>query len=99
MPEPLTPETSRKLDDAARALSRKHRLDKSAFGELLARMESKLRSYLSGSEKLTEEDAFVLVREHFGDAENLRKLLRKVHAPQRCIAYAGRFAGLPAARM
>jgi hypothetical protein len=79
MPESLSPEISRKLDDAARELSKKHNLGDSARTELRARMESKLSAYLSGTEKLTEEDAFVLVREHFGDPEVIGAMLMKVH--------------------
>lgn len=79
MPESLTSETALKLDDASRSLARKHRLDESARAELRARMESKLLAYLSSAEKLTENDAFVLVREHFGDPEVIGGMLMKVH--------------------
>ena len=42
-------------------------------------MEDKLRAYLTGEEKVTEEDAFVLVREHFGNPEEVQAMLEDVH--------------------
>jgi hypothetical protein len=98
MHESISPETIQKLDEAARDLSRKHHIDATACKEVRSHMESKLLGYLSDAEKLTEEDAFVLVREHFGEPDHLKHLLRKVHAPEKSIVYAGRFAGLPMAR-
>jgi hypothetical protein len=43
-------------------------------------MEDKLHAYLTGEEPLTEQDAFILVREHFGDPAVLKGLLQDVHA-------------------
>ena len=47
--------------------------------ELHGHIEDKLLDYLSGEEKLTEDDAFVLVRNHFGNPDNIKELLQKVH--------------------
>jgi hypothetical protein len=99
MSDHLTPETAERLRSLSERITIARGLDDDIRAELAAHMEDKLLAYLSGAEKLTEEDAFVLVREHFGNADNLKKLLKKVHAPERCIAYAGRFAGLPIARI
>ena len=99
MDKKLSPETAERIRELCRKISVAHNLDEDIQRELCAHMEDKLLGYLSGAEKLTGEDAFILVREHFGNTENLKRLLRQVHAPKRCIAYAGRFAGLPAARM
>jgi hypothetical protein len=99
MPDTLSPLIAKKLRTLCHRISSSHHLDPEAERTLYAGMESKLLAYLSGAEKLTEADALILVREHFGNADNLKRLLRTVHAPARCIAYAGRFAGLPAARM
>ena len=41
-------------------------------------MEDKLTGYLDGSEKVSEEDAFILVREHFGDPANIKNLYQEV---------------------
>jgi hypothetical protein len=94
MPEFLSPETSRKLDAAARALSKKHRLEDAARAELRAKMESKLLAYLSGGEKLTEENAFVLVREHFGDPEEVKVMLENVHAEEAQVSMVRRIGAI-----
>lgn len=99
MDKSLSPETVERIRELCRKISVAHNLDEEIQRELFSHMESKLLAYLSGAEKLTEADALILVCEHFGNAENLKGLLRTVHAPKRCIACAGRFAGLPAARM
>ena len=99
MDDNLSPEMVERLRELCRKITVAHNIDEEIQRELCSHMEDKLRAYLSGEEKLTEADALILVREHFGDADNLKRLLRNVHAPERCIAYAGRFAGLPAARM
>jgi hypothetical protein len=99
MPESLSPETAQKLDDAARAISREHHVNPSACGELRARMESKLLGYLSGAEKLTEEDAFVLVKEHFGEPEEVKKMLENVHMEAVNIGLARRIGVLLAATL
>ena len=94
-----SPETAERLRALCGKITEACELGDDIREELYGHLEDKLLAYLSGEEKLTEEDALVLVREHFGNADNLKRLLRKVHAPKRCIAYAGRFAGLPAARV
>jgi hypothetical protein len=99
MSDPLTPDTAEKLRTLSERITVACELDAEIREELYSHLEDKLLAYLSGEEKLTESDAFILVREHFGNADNLKRLLKKVHAPERCIAYAGRFAGLPIARI
>jgi hypothetical protein len=99
MSDSLSSEASAKLRALCGRITEACELGDDIREELFGHLEDKLLAYLSGEEKLSEQDALILVREHFGDAENLRRLLRKVHAPKRCIMYAGRFAGLPAARV
>jgi hypothetical protein len=99
MPEHLTPETANRLRAICERITVACELDTEIQEELYSHLEDKLLAYLSDEEKLSEEDAYILVREHFGNYDNLKRLLRTVHAPERCIAYAGRFAGLPAARL
>ena len=80
MDEKISPETEERIRELCRKISVAHNLDEEIHAELFAHMEDKLRAYLSGSEKLTEEDAFVLVREHFGDPEEVKAMLENVHA-------------------
>jgi hypothetical protein len=75
---------SAKTQEQVRALCHKisvaHDLDPEIQEELYGHMEDKLLAYLTGQEPLTEEDAFILVREHFGDPAVLKVLLQDVHA-------------------
>jgi hypothetical protein len=74
---------SAKTQEDVRALCHKisvaHDLDPEIQEELYGHMEDKLLAYLKGEEPLTEEDAFILVREHFGDPAVLKGLLQDVH--------------------
>lgn len=62
-----------------RKISVTYDLDEEIQEELYGHIEDKLLGYLSGEEKLTEGDAFVLVCEHFGDSDSIRELLNEVH--------------------
>ena len=85
-----------KAQEQMRALCRKisvaHDLDPEIQEELYGHMEDKLHAYLSGEEPLTEEDAFILVREHFGDPAVLKGLLQDVHAHEVHVSLARRLA-------
>ena len=80
MSENISPETAEHIRALCRQISVAHNLDEEIQRELYSHMEDKLLGYLSGAEKVTEEDAFILVREHFGDPEVIRGLLQKTHA-------------------
>jgi hypothetical protein len=76
-----------------------HDLDPEIQEELYGHMEDKLHAYLKGEEPLTEEDAFILVREHFGDPAVLKDLLQEVHAHAVHVTLARRIAAAVAATM
>ncbi len=76
----VSQETESRIRALCRQISVAHNLDEEIQTELHAHMEDKLLGYLSGEEKVTEEDAFILVREHFGDPAVIRALLREAHA-------------------
>jgi hypothetical protein len=50
-------------------------------------MENAFLGYVSGREKVTEEDAFTLVREHFGDPGLVKDLLRGAHAVEAPVGF------------
>lgn len=79
MPDKLSPETERRIRDLCGKISVALNLDPEGQRELSALMEKKLQAYLSGGEKLSEEDALLLVREHFGDPEVIKTMLQSVH--------------------
>ncbi|MFC1528470.1 hypothetical protein ACFL5B_01025 [Candidatus Latescibacterota bacterium] len=78
MSEKMSPETQEKINDLCGQISVAHNLDEEIHEELRCHMEDKLLGYLSGDEKLTAEDAFILVREHFGDPEIIKRIYHNV---------------------
>ncbi len=97
MTENLSKNITDKIRSLCSGITSANNLDKEIHEELCSHLEEKTLAYLSGREKVTEEDAFILVREHFGDPANLKGLLKKVHKA-RGREYKGRFAMLPIAR-
>ncbi len=69
-----------KARDLARKITVAHDLDPEIQEELYGHIEDKLLAYKSGEEQISDEDAFILVREHFGDAKVIRGLMQEVHA-------------------
>ena len=80
MVDELGPDTNEKMRALCKKISVAHDLDAEIQEELYSHMEDKLLGYLEGEEALAEEDAFILVREHFGDPSALKGLLQGVHA-------------------
>jgi hypothetical protein len=73
---PELPETgAAKIRSLCHELAARYRLDDDTRDELCGHLEDKLAGYLSGEVKTTEDDALALVRAHFGDAEQVARLL------------------------
>lgn len=70
MPE-LPHESLQRIRALCHELSVRYRLDEQTRDELCGHLEDKLMGYLSGDVRITEEDALLLVRSHFGDAERI----------------------------
>jgi len=66
------------LEDICDSISLSQNFDDEIRMELMSHMEDKLTGYLDGSEEVTEEDALLLVREHFGDPAVIRSLFQEV---------------------
>jgi len=79
MNNPLNDDTQQKARDLARKITVAHDLDPEIQEELYGHIEDKLLAYKSGEERISDEDAFILVREHFGDAKVLRSMFAEVH--------------------
>ena len=80
MNTPLNDDTQQKARDLARKITVAHDLDPEIQEELYGHIEDKLLAYKRGEERILDEDAFILVREHFGDAKVIRGLMQDVHA-------------------
>ncbi len=92
MDKQVDAEIRKELDALCKKVSVAHKLDLVIQEELHGHMEDKLEAYLNGEEKLSERDAFILVREHFGDPAALKGLLRDVHAYEANVSLARRLA-------
>ncbi len=92
MPDRLSPKIEERIKALCRQISVAHNLDEEIQAELYAHMEDKLLGYLSGAEKLTEKEAFVLVQKHFGDPAVIKSLLLTVHRAEAGISLARNLA-------
>lgn len=89
MNTPLNDTTQQKARELARQITVAHDLDPEIQEELYGHIEDKLLAYINGEETVSEEDALILAREHFGDASAIRGLLQEVHG-EVAPAYLGR---------
>lgn len=80
MEHELSEQTRRRIADHCRRIAVAQSLDPEIQRELAGHMEDKILGYLSGEERLSEEDAFVIARERFGDPALIKELLGDVHA-------------------
>ncbi|MCX5769326.1 MAG: hypothetical protein NTZ09_03510 [Candidatus Hydrogenedentes bacterium] len=79
MSDAMKPETRQQMRDLCNKISVAHDLDESIQEELLGHMEDKFLAYLSGDEPLSDQDAFILVREHFGNPATVKSLMQEAH--------------------
>ena len=77
MPEDILPSITKRLESICRRASAD--ADEQVQRELMGHLHDKLLAYLNGQEKLTQEDALLLVERHFGNAAILRRQLLAVH--------------------
>lgn len=94
MTKDITPKIARNLRALCRRISAEHNLGWEAQKELYSRMKERLFGYVSGEGKLTEEEAFLLMRKHFGEPELVRGLLQEVHTEEAREGFYGRIATL-----
>src|SRR5437762_2498695 len=75
---PELPQSSAgKIRSLCDELARHYRLDDTTRDELRGHLEDKLAAYLSGEQRISEEDALLLVRAHFGDAAQVARRLKR----------------------
>jgi hypothetical protein len=71
--------TQEKVSKLARHITVAQDLDPEIQEELYGHIEDKLLAYRDGDEPVSEEDAFILAREHFGNAETVKGMFQDVH--------------------
>ena len=94
MTDQLRPDTCNEIRILCKKISVAHDLDEEIQEELYGHMEDKLTAYLDGEEALSEEDAFILVREHFGNPSTVKGLLQDVHAREADVSLARRLGAV-----
>ncbi len=77
---PLSPEIAARIDSLAKQISVAEHLDAEIQAELRGHIEDKLRGYLSGEVRVSEGDAMLLAKAHFGDARAVKGMFQGVHA-------------------
>ena len=75
MADRLSPKTEAALRELAREIGQARGLGEDAQEELFGHLEDKTLGYLSGEDGISEADAVLLTREHFGDAGQLANAL------------------------
>lgn len=83
MGKQLSPETEAALRKLAREIGRARGLGEDAQEELYGHLEDKTLGYLSGEDGITEADAVLLTREHFGDPGAFPEAVVQAQAPFR----------------
>ncbi len=78
-PKPLSADIHAQIQSLAKRIAADADLDGSLVAELANHLEDKLNAYLAGAESLTEADALLLARHHFGNPEVLRTLIQNTH--------------------
>jgi len=92
MDDRLGQDTNEAIQELCKKISVAHNLDVEIQEELQGHMEDKLIAYLNGEEELDEKDAFILVREHFGEPAVVKGLLRDVHAYEAQVSFGRRIS-------
>ncbi|GMV94638.1 MAG: hypothetical protein AMXMBFR82_44160 [Candidatus Hydrogenedentota bacterium] len=90
MDKPLNSDTIAALRELAREVGDLRGLDEDALEELYGHLEDKTLGYLSGEEGLSEADAVLLTREHFG----MSGTMASMEVPVRSGAFARRLAAI-----
>ena len=94
MPERLTLKTIRNLRALCRRFSAEHNLGWDVQKELYSRMEERFLVIVSGTAKVTDEEAFILIRKHFSEPERIREFTQETNDNEARSDFYGRIATL-----
>ena len=78
----IAPEIISEIEAFLKQISVAHNLDNEIREELRSHIEDKLCGYMRGEIKITEEEAWLLVREHFGDPAVLKSMYHETEAKE-----------------
>ncbi len=94
MAETPTPEMRERLRTLCKQITVAEDIDPEIQEELLTHMEDKFAAFRYGSEPITDEDALILVREHFGDPGIMKALLQHTHVEKADLSLGRRLAAI-----
>jgi hypothetical protein len=95
----ISDEARSQIEKLCRKVSVAAELDDSIQRELRDHMHDKLLAYLSGEQRVSEADALLLVKHHFGDVRAIRAMYRKVHAIESSATVARRLVAAAVATL
>lgn len=99
MADTLNQDAQDKTDEMCQKISVVHSLDADIQEELPGHMEDKALGYLNGQEPITEDDALLLVREHFSYPAMIKSMLQDVHVLETQVSLARRLMAIVALSM
>ena len=79
MDNSISPEMEERMRALCDDIASAEDLNSDLHDELYTHIEEKVLGYLSGEEMLSEADAYLLAKEHFGDRAKVRTQLEEVH--------------------
>jgi hypothetical protein len=97
MSDNLSPEIHDKLHSLCKKITDSYHLDTNSKEKMFASIAKKFNEYYFSEKKLTEDEALILVREHFGKPDQIRELLEEVHVMETHISLARRIGAVLAA--
>jgi hypothetical protein len=92
MNKPLSLETQSQIRALCESIAQRDQLGEDVQEELRGHIEDKVSAYLAGYEELSEADAFLLARGHFGKPATLKNLLQTTHPHQTALHFFRRIA-------
>lgn len=96
MVETPNPEMRERLRALCKQITVAEEIDPEIQEELMTHVEDRFNGYLHGKDAITEEDAFLLVREHFGNPAVLKALLQHTHVREATVSLGRRLAAIAA---
>jgi hypothetical protein len=96
MVESASSEMQERLRALCKQITVAEEIDPEIQEELMTHVEDRFNGYLHGKDPITEEDAFLLVREHFGKPAVVKELLQHTHVQEATVSLGRRLAAISA---
>jgi hypothetical protein len=91
---PLSEKTAAEIESLSRKISVAQELDGEIQAELRGHIEDKVRGYASGKIKVSEADAMLLAKAHFGNAAVIKGMFQGVHTKAHAVSLVRRLVAV-----